>query len=223
MKSIFLSYSFSKPEDRVIVAEVEDLFRSMGVRTVTGLNLGGGQLTDEVKLLISQVDGLVALASRREQLASGDWVTHPWVIDELGHARSINKNTIGLVEDGVAINGAYQSNERIHFNRNDVTPAILKLAKTIGLWKEKAGNRLKVRLLPDGLIENLESPSCQYQFISRGNFLGWNDVKPVIEPGGAYIHLQGVRDDYLIEVKVSSPAGVLSSRATSQSMPITVE
>ena len=194
MKSIFLSYSFSKPEDRVIVAEVEDLFRSMGVRTVTGLNLGGGQLTDEVKLKIYETDGLVALASRREQLTSGDWVTHPWVIDEIGHARSIGKNTIALVEDGVTINGAYQSNERIHFDRNDATSAILKLAKTLGIWKEKAGNRLKVRLLPDGILEDLQSPSCQYQFISRGNFLGWNDVTPVLEPGGAYIHLQGVRD-----------------------------
>ncbi len=223
MESIFLSYSFLKPEDRVIVVELEDLFRSMGVRTVTGLNLGGGQLTDEVKLLIDQADGLVALASRREQLASGDWITHPWVIDELGHARSIGENTMALVEDGVAINGAYQSNERIHFERNDVTPAILKLAKTLGIWKEKAGNRLKVRLLPDGLLEDLQSPSCQYQFISRGNFLGWNDVKPVLEPGGVYIHLKGVRDDYLIEVKVSSPDGVRSSRATAQSMPITVE
>lgn len=223
MKSIFLSYSFSKPEDRVIVAEVEDLFRSMGVRTVTGLNLGGGQLTDEVKFLIYESDGLVALASRREQLASGGWVTHPWVIDEFSHARSIEKNTIALVEDGVVINGAYQSNERIHFDRNDVTPAILKLAKTLGIWKEKAGTRLKVRLLPDGLLEDMQSPSCQYRFISRGDFLRWNDVKPVLEPGGAYIHLQGVRDDYLIEVRVSSPDGVRSSRATAQSMPITVE
>ena len=104
MESIFLSYSFSKPEDRVIVIELEDLFRSMGVRTVTGLNLGGGQLSDEVKLLINQADGLVALASHREQLTSGDWITHPWVIDEIGHARSIGKNTIALVEDGVTIN-----------------------------------------------------------------------------------------------------------------------
>lgn len=220
MESIFLSYSFSKPEDRFIVVEIEDLLRSMGIRLITGLNLGGNQLTDEVKSLIKQSDGLIAITSRRDQLASGNWVTHPWVLDEFSHAKSIGVNAIALVENGVSINGAYKSHEHIPFERQELSPALLKLAKTLGIWKEKSGNRLKVRLLPDGLLENLQSPSCQYQFITRGDCLGWNDVKPILEPGGTYIHLDGVRDDYLIEVKVSSPNGVLTSPATAQTMPI---
>jgi hypothetical protein len=207
LESVFLSYSFSKPEDRLIAAELEDVFRSFGVRTVTGLNLGGNQLTDEVKALIKESDGLVALASRREQLASGDWITHPWIRDEFGYAKSVGKNAIALVEDGVSTNGAYESYERIPFERNNLAPALLKLSKTLGIWKDKAGKRIKVRLLPDELFENMQSPSFQYQFISRG----------------IYLHLQGVRDDYLIEVQVSSPSGVLRSRATAQTMPITVE
>ncbi len=223
LESVFLSYSFSKSEDRVIAAELEDLFRSFGIRTITGLNLGGNQLTDEVKSLIGQSDGLVALASRREQLASERWVTHPWIHDEFGHAKSIGKKAIAIVEEGVSTNGAYESHERILFERSNLAPALLKLAKTLGIWKDKAGNRLKVRLLPDELLEDLQSPSCQYRFISRGISLNWRDVNPVLEPGGIYLHLQGVRDDYLIEVQVSSPNGVRRSRATAQTMPITVE
>ncbi len=223
MESVFLSYSFSKPEDRLIISDVEDLFRSFGVRTITGLNLGGNQLTDEVRALIDQSDALVALASQREQLASGEWVTHPWVRDEFAYAKSIGKNAIALVEKDVTTGGAYESYERIPFDRNNSAPALLKLAKTLGVWKEKAGNRLKVRLLPDDLLDDLKSPSFQYQFNSLGNSLGWHDVEPVLEPGGIYVHVIGARDDYLIEVKVSDSQHIKRSRATSQTMPVTVE
>jgi len=223
MDSIFLSYSFSKPEDLDIVRQVEDLFRSFGIITRTGLNLGGHQLTDQVFSLIDQSDALVAIASRREELVEGGWATHPWIRDEVGHARTTQKNAIVLVEDGVSSGGAYESYERIDFQRNNLDPALLKLAKTVGIWNDKAGNHLKVRLLPDDLLEQMNSPSCEYQFISRGNTLGWNEVKPILEPGGAYLHLQGVRSDYLIEVRVSGRNEIRRSRATAQSMPITVE
>lgn len=223
LESIFLSYSFSKPEDRVIVAELEDVFRSLGLLAVPGLNLGGEQLTDAVKARIRDSDGLVALASRRDQLASGAWVTHPWIRDEYGYAKSTDMNAILLLENGVANDGAYASHEYIPFDRSNLTPALLKLAKTPGIWKDRAGNYLKVLLLPDDLLENLQSPSFQYQYISRGDSLGWQDVRPVKEPGGLFLHLNGARDGYLIEVKVSSPGGVRLSKATAQAMPITVE
>lgn len=223
MDSIFLSYSFSKPEDLDIVRQVEDLFRSFGIITRTGLNLGGHQLTDKVFSLIDESDALVAIASRREELVGGGWVTHPWIRDEVGHARTKQKSTIVLAEDGVSSGGAYESYERIDFQRDNLDPALLKLAKTVGIWNDEAGNHLKVRLLPDDLLEKMNSPSCEYQFISRGNTLGWNEVKPILEPGGAYLHLKGVRSDYLIEVKVSGQNEIRRSRATAQSMPITVE
>lgn len=223
MESIFLSYSFSTPEDRSIVVEIEELLRSFGIKLETGRNLAGGQLTDEVKSLIRHSDGLIALASRRERVDSGDWITHPWIRDEFGYAKAINKPSIALVEDGVRTNGAYENYERIPFTRDDTSPALLKLAKTLGIWKDKAGNRLKVRLLPDDIVDELESPSYKYQFVSRGDSLGWEDIEPVLEPGGIYLHLQGVRDDYLIEVEVSSRNVVRRSRATAQTMPITVE
>lgn len=223
MESVFLSYSFSTPEDRSLVVEIEELLRSFGIKLETGLNLGGGQLTDEVESLIRHSDGLIALASRRERLESGDWVTHPWIRDEFGYAKAKNKNSVALVEDGVKTDGAYESYERIPFTRDDPAPALLKLAKTLGIWKDKAGSRLKVRLLPDDIVDELESPSYKYQFVSRGDSLGWKEIEPVLEPGGIYLHLQGVRDDYLIEVEVSSRNGVRRSRATAQTMPITVE
>jgi hypothetical protein len=223
LESIFLSYSFSKPEDRILVVEIEELLRSFGIKLETGLNLGGNQLTDEIKSLIRRADGLIALASRRDRLDSGDWHTHPWIRDEFTFAKASDKNAIALVEDGVTTNGAYESYERIPFNRDDPSPALLKLAKTLGIWKDKAGSRLKVRLLPDDIVDELESPSYKYQFVSRGDSLGWNEIDPVLEPGGIYLHLQGVRDDYLIQIEVSSRNGVRRSRATAQTMPITVE
>jgi len=82
MDSAFISYSFSKHEDRDIVFEIENVFRSFGVRTDNGRDLGGEELTDEVMQKIDNNDCLVALGSRRDQLTSGEWQTHGWIVDE---------------------------------------------------------------------------------------------------------------------------------------------
>lgn len=223
MESVFLSYSFTKPEDRLIVSDVEDLFRSFGVRIITGLNLGGNELTPEIRELIDRSDALVSLATQREQLVSGEWVTHPWILEEFGYAKSIGINAIAILENDVTMGGGLERSEYIPFDRANSAEAMLKLAKTLGVWKEKAGNRLKVRLLPDDLLDDLNLPSIQYQFNSLGSPLGWHDVKPVLEPGGVYVHVNGARDDYLIEVKVFDRDHTKCSRATSQSMPVIVE
>jgi len=223
MDSIFLSYSFSKPEDRVIVADIEDIFRSFDLRANAGTNLGGDDIDDGVRDQIAQSEGIVAVASRRNSLGEGKWTTHDWIRDELAIARTSGKQSIVLIEDGVEMGGSSQNREHIPFHRDDINPALLKLAKTLGIWKKKAGNRLKVRLLPDELADELNVATFQYRFIFRGEAMDWHSITPIPEPGGIFLTLRGVRDGYLIQVNVSSPKGVRSSPATAQTMPIKVE
>lgn len=224
MDSIFLSYSFSKPEDRLIVMEIDDVFRSLDLRPLTGLNLGGEQLDAEVQNLIRQTDGLVALASRRERKDNGGWTTHDWITGELNFGRFEEKPSVALVEDGVELGGFGQLHEYIPFDRDNLDPAMLKLAKTLGVWKRKAGKRLKIRLLPDALADELPIATFRYQYVFRGDQLGWKDVKPVLEPGGIFVHLSGARDGYLIEVEVDNPQRASRrSPATAQTTPVQVE
>ena len=220
MNSVFLSYSFSHPRDLRIVGMIEDLLRCFNVWPKTGRHLGGNDLLDEIKKIIDESDALIALASRRDQMEGGGWHTHPWVRDEYGHARTRKLPAIMLIEDGVEIGGGYEGHEYIVFDHDKPDAALLKLAKTLGLWKTQSGKSLRVRLLPEDLSRVADRADCQYQFVERGARLGWQKAEPVTEPGGTFLYLDGVRDGYLIQVRLTHDGRVHESPATDQSMPI---
>lgn len=220
MNGVFLSYSFSHTQDLPLVGEIEDLLRCFGVRPETGRHLGGHELLDEIKKIIDRSDALIALATRREELQNGKWHTHPWVRDEYTYARAHDIPAIIMIEEGVEIGGAYDRHEYIVFKRDDPAPAFLKLAKTLGLWKNRSGTYLRVRLLPEDISSVAHRADCQYQFVERGAQLGWNTADPVNEPGGTFLYLKGVRDGYLIQVRITHDGQVRQSPATDQSMPI---
>ena len=98
MRRVFLSHSFAE-RDRALVTHVESLLRSHALVAITGRNLGGGQLTPEVARLIEGSDAMVALFTQRQNEPPG--VTHPWVLQEFGHARLRGMPAIGMYETGV--------------------------------------------------------------------------------------------------------------------------
>lgn len=84
MPRVFLSHSFAD-RDRLLVSQVERLLRSHGLIATNGRTLGGGPLTPEIARSIEAADGLVALLTLRENDPVN--LTHPWVLQEFGHAR----------------------------------------------------------------------------------------------------------------------------------------
>lgn len=226
MNSIFVAHWFDTA-DRDLVTHVDELLHSHGVVFLTGRVAGGRALDDAVKDKINQCDGLIALATRREQLAEGGWVTHPWVIHEFDHAKGRDKETIAIVEDGVQWEGMHAGHGYIPLDRGRMSEALLKLSQTVGEWREKAGKVLKLRILPNELAERLKTPEqafeCQCRFLDRGSYSDWRDVVPVPEPGAVFLYLTGVREDRLIEVRVRSNRETWQSPATPQFMPIELE
>src|SRR5215216_4180195 len=100
MDRVFIAHRFDAP-GRALASEVEDLLTSYELNATTGRELGGDELDDTVKKKIEEADALIALMTRREQLAgSNKWVTHPWVINEYDYAVSKNKRAIAVVETG---------------------------------------------------------------------------------------------------------------------------
>ena len=224
MKKLFLSYHFGD-EDRSLVSQVERLLASHHLFVVTGQRLGGEALTPAVMQRIESCDGLVSLLTRREQKTSGGWTTHQWVINELNHARSKQIRAIALVEDGVDVSGAYGERERIHFNRQALPEAFLALSETIGLWKSEAGRQLKIQILPEQLAEHaaaaLGELTCHYRFGLAGDFSEWQQAQQVPETGGTFIYIDGVKDEQMIQIKIShAGAQWLSRFISSQSLPI---
>jgi hypothetical protein len=207
---IFLSYSF-RDEDRDLVAQIDSLLSAHDVSILRGSRLGGGPLTPEVMRRIESADALIGLMTRREELGgsgSGRWITHPWVRDELNHARGIQKHTIAVIEREVELDGAYVENERIALDRNSPLDALLALSETIAIWKGEIGFSRRIQIRPDEIGQILRTTPgliCRYRFVSpEGDRTDWKVAEPVPQPSGAILYVSGVRgDDYFIEVEVA--------------------
>jgi hypothetical protein len=206
---VFLSSTFGDA-DREVVGQIESMLSSVDVKCVTGRRLGGRDLTPEVMELIESSDGCVALMTRRERLGEPGperWATHPWVRDEINHARSRRVSSIALVEEGVSDDGAYRERERIPFCREAPLAAFLALLETIRLWRQEMGSTLTARLSPDDLGRRFRRDRglrCRYRYVSAdGQRSAWADVEPIPAPGGTLVYLKGVRSDTdQVEVEV---------------------
>lgn len=226
--NVFLSFSF-RPEDAELVALVERLLASHNARPINGKILGGQALTPAVMEKIRNCDALISLLTRREELQGGRWRTHPWVRDELNHARALSMPAIALIEDGVDSGGAFNENEHIPLDRNDPLSAILRLSETIGSWKAELGRNLKVRLGPDEVAVPLARNGngggwrCRYRLGEMGEFSEWQDATAVREVGGVFLYLRGVADRQLVAVEVMGNGRIWSAPAQPQWMDVELE
>lgn len=217
--NVFLAFAF-RDEDKPLVGYVERLLASQSIQISTGENLEGRQLTPEVQRRIENSDALVALLTRRDQLANGGWTTHQWVCDELGWARANGKPAIALIEDDVPVGGMYLSHEVIALSRATPLEALLRLAETVGAWKQDMGRSVKVQIAPEEIARKLGQGGaiCRHRLWQRGSYTAWQDVTPVPEAGGTFVYLDGVRDDHLIQIEARENGAVWQSPATSQWM-----
>ena len=219
--NIFLAFAF-RDVDKPLVGYMDRLLASQFVQSKTGENLGGEMLTPVVQKRIEDSDALIALLTRRDQLASCGWTTHAWVKDELAWARAKGKPAVALIEEGVTVDGMFQPHEYIPLQRDNPLEAILRLAETVAGWKQDVGRLIKVQLAPEDLAAKLgegEIP-CRHRLWQKGKFTDWRDVTPVPETGGTFIYINGVREDQLIQIRVEEPGKVWQSPATSQWMLI---
>lgn len=205
---VFLAYSF-RDQDRDLVAEVDQLLESHGVRVVTGEYLAGEQLTPAVQQRIESADGLIALLTRRDELANGGWTTHAWVQDELNFARNKDIHAVPVVEKGINVGGMYAENERIDYDRENPLAAFLHLSHTIALWKNDSGRLLTVQIQPDDLALQVGLANggvqCRYRLIGGGPPSPWKVVEPFPDVGGTFIQV-GVSDNASIQLEISMQA-----------------
>jgi hypothetical protein len=209
MKNVFLSFSFRDP-DRQWASDIQNILAGFRLQVITGEHLGGRVLSEEVKSRIRRCDGLIALLTRREEIVGGGWTTHEWVKDEINFARENNKHAIALVEDGIDVSGLQASHEYIKFDRNDIDKAFLNLIKDVSewiKWEEDPGTTIKAGIFPEALAAKLRHSNgdyqCRYRLIAQGQSTPWKDVVPIPEQGGTFIYLQGVKEDYLIQIEVT--------------------
>jgi hypothetical protein len=225
--NVFLSFSF-RSEDREFVEQLQSLLRSHGVQAVTGRVLDGEGVTPAVLAKVESSDALVALMTRRDRIGNADenrWRTHPWVRDEINHARGKNKPAIALLETGVEPEGAYSDNERLTLDRDNPLKAFLALSERLANWKQRFGRSQWASIVPADLGHRVigdSAWSCSYRFWSKGDPGDWREGKLMPAQGGTQLYVRGIQDDdALIEVQVKRHDEVRwRSVATSQQVTI---
>ncbi len=228
---VFLSHTF-RNSDRELVEQVEALLSSHDVQMVTGRRLAGQAVDDEIFRRIEETDALVAVMTRRETLgdaAEGRFTTHPYVRDELNHARAKEKLSIAILEQGVEIEGAYRDRERIAFDRAQPLPTFLALSESLRQWKQALGQTAILRIMPSSIAGELAQGDgqiqCRYRFRRDGRPTDWLDGHPYPEAGGVTLYVNGVvslRD--LIEIEIRRDGNrAWWSEATPQYIPVQLE
>jgi hypothetical protein len=228
MQSVFLSHSF-RPEDRDLVDDVDHLLASHFIRSVRGRYLGGQPVWAEVEKRIQAAEGLIALLTRRDELKSGDYTTHPYVLQEIGRARAADRRTIALLETGIKDDqlGAETGFERLLWDRANPLPTFIALSETIGLWKAEAGRTLKVQILPEELAREVGQGNgqfqCRYRLASEGKFSDWLETEPIPETGGTFVYLTGINDQHAIQIEIKNDKRRWFAPAQSQWMGVRLE
>lgn len=220
MQSVFLSFHFD-PQDKALARQVSELLESHLVRPVTGENLGGAALTPAVMTRIEACDALVALMTKFGPHPSGqEFATYPWIINEHDHARAHKKPCLILRESGVKLDGAYANHEYADLDRGDLAPALLKLSATIGQWRRDLGRQVKLRLLPNAVLDKLVAgggeAACEYRWILGPKSSPWQVSTVFPEEGGAYFAYVNAPDDSQLQVRAKVGKALVVSSVKSQ-------
>lgn len=222
MNSIFLSYTYSphpnfEDETEKLVKCVRVMIEAMGIpQVVTGEDLGGNQLSQEIKQRIESSEGLIALETPWQELAgNGGFIPSDWVRTEFAHAEALGKQLIAVVHDKVVASSAFKNREHVVFHPPDNGSVLLKLMRTISLWKTRLGNAHEVEILPQELALHLdeENPQhlCEFRTLHNHSTSAWRKASFWHDLGGAYAYLTGIPDGATVQMRVTVGQDVWNS------------
>jgi hypothetical protein len=226
MDSVFLSYTYSphpefEEETNELVKSVRMMLEAMGIPQVfTGEDLGGQQLSTEVKQRIERSQALIALETPWKQLAGDQgYIASDWVRREFTQAETLGKELIAVVHEKVVLNSAFKDREHTVFCPPDHTLVLLKLMRTIALWNKKLGRAHKVEILPSELSEIIDEDDpahlCEYRTVVEHDVGEWRKASFWHEPGCALAYLSGIPDAAKVQMRVKMGQVVWQSTFTS--------
>ena len=212
MERIFLSYTynphpdFAQSTDRLqraarVVAE------ALGLRVVDGVDLGGRAIDAEiVRRIDEEADALVAIVTPQADTV-GNPVAPLYVSDEYQLARSRGKSAIRVIHERLSLGGLGQQDEYIPLCDGDELSAVLKLIRTLALWKRQAGRSMLVEIEPAevGDLYRVDALGhvCEYQVLSDFAYSGWEPATIWTEPGATFAHLPRVPPESKVKLRLA--------------------
>lgn len=210
METIFLSYTYNphpdyKDETEELVKNIKIIAESQDLRVDTGVDLGGGNLTPEIKQRIDACDALVALVTPWDDNSDKPAIPQ-FVNDEYNYAAFSDKCCIRMLHMSLDNQGMNANQEFIPFEPKKQADALIKLMRTLALWKKKLGHSYEVQLLPVELVDSLNNAGegfCKYQILFNHKVSEWKDIDVWPEPGGMVAYIPNVPDGAKINLKVT--------------------
>ncbi len=197
------------------------LIESYDVDVITGKELQGAVITDGVKAGIKEADAAVFFTTRRGQDQNGTWKTSDWVVDEIKHANSLEKDPIlEIREKGVDYpNKIHDERQYIVAEPGDHSKCLVELGKTISRWR---GLSFKLKLMPEEFIKAVrnriaqKSYDCTYSIRRQGRMVFGPMKAEIIKEGqGLFVYAYDLPadtfPDAFIEVSVNIGGDLWSS------------
>lgn len=209
MQQVFLSFTYNPHPDHVAESEalrrcVSMVIEAMDLRLTTGEDLGGEALTDQVKERIEKADALVALLTPWQDKL-GNKTQPQWVVEEFAHAKAHRKPATRILHADFAAAGMYAANEYIPFSPGNMTDALLKLMRTLALWKKESGRPMEVEIAPDGAGQRFDPgrvKGCEFQLFRNYEESEWRKATIWPQPGALYAYLPGVPDQAKLRLRL---------------------
>lgn len=221
MQQVFLSYTYNPHPDFTadgadLLRRVSTVIESMDLRIVTGEDLAGQGLTPAVQDRIARADALVALLMPWKDSA-GNQVAPPWVIDEFAYARGLGKRSIRVLHPTVVAAGMFAAHEYIAFEPGNVADVLLKLMKTLALWKRESGRPMEIEIALDaaGRPFDPNNVRCEFQLFRNYEESNWLPAKIWPQPGALYAYLPGVPDQAKLRLRLQRDTELWQSDYTS--------
>ncbi len=205
---IFVGYGFNE-RDKWIEDMVFPIIMAFGDQVITGMELGGEQITDAIRDKIKQSDALIGFTTRRgNPYADNNWQTHRWVTDEMTVALSNEIPLIEVREEGVDNQGGILGDrQRIIYKEKERDRCLVELAKTIGRWHRES--KIKLKLLPESCVQELipihrkKDLKCTYRLLIGGE--EGEEIAAKILPigaGGLFVIARNVPSEALIQIHI---------------------
>ena len=209
--NIFIGFGYND-NDKWIKDLVFPLVQAFDAVIVTGEDLHGHIISQEVIERIKKCDGLLAFLTPRDALANGKYITHRWVIDELSCAINNHVPAVEIRENTVDDQGGIAGDrQHIEFFLDDKAELLVELAKILSKWRRNLKAR-RFLLLPRDIVQDArpiirsENLKCTYQFMNGNRESVIYEAKPFRFGQGLCVDIYNVpSEDALVQISITGP------------------
>ncbi len=209
--NIFIGFGYND-NDKWIKDLVFPLVQSFDATIVTGEDLHGQILSQEVADRIKRADGVLAFLTQRDAMTNGKFTTHQWVRDELITAINHKVPAVEIREINIdAQGGIVGDRQRIEFALDDKAKLLVELAKMLSAWRRNLKAR-RLFLMPRDIVQdarayiNKEDLKCTYQFMNGSKESEIYKAKPFKFGQGLCVDIYNVpSEDSLVQVTITGP------------------